>query len=331
MHLRAWIAAGAVALFVLLAPAAAHADHTLLVSKSQARAGDEVEFQISGTRAGESYIVKVGDREVASGIDSAGNGVTDKFRMPDFGGSNQSVSVEVRITVAGDADHLGSYPGGMQYVGASSGGSTPQPAPQPAPTVTVPIAEPDPGPGTSTTPRQRRPRRDPVANPRGRKDPSPTDKPKNEPSGGSPPPSTPTDTGSGATSTGSGGATSTSSDSPPVTVNRGPEVPGPSGPSGPTGGSSPIASVLAPLSGLAQPGKTGFPFLLILLFVLIAATVLTAVGPRLWRRWEPALPWGPEVDDEVRLGALSRASKSGAELQQTIAARRATRSAGRTG
>jgi hypothetical protein len=89
------------------------------------------------------------------------------------------------------------------------------------------------------------------------------------------------------------------------------------------------ATALSPLSGLAEAGKTGFPVLVILLIALLLATALTAAGPRLWQRWEPALPWGPSVDDDVRLTALRRASASGAELQQTIASRKVTRSVGR--
>ena len=89
--------------------------------------------------------------------------------------------------------------------------------------------------------------------------------------------------------------------------------------------------MLSPLSGIAEPGTTGFPILLIVLAMILIALALTAAGPRLWQRYEPALPWGPEVDDETRLTALGRASASGAELQQTIAAKKASRSTGRRG
>ena len=315
MPFRVWIAAVAALLLLLLGPAVAHANHPFSVSKTEAAAGDEVEFQISGTQAGESYIIKVDDREVASGVDSAGNGVSDKFKMPDFGGSNQAVSVEVRVTL-GNEDHLGSQP--MQYLAAFAGGSGSQPAAQPAPVPTVPAPEQDPGAGVAEVPRNPDRPRPTVENPGPTGDPSP--KPENKPP--SNPASPPTDLG-----TGSGSSGPTTSDSSPVSVNRPADVPGPSGPNAPVGTS--LASVLSPLSGLAEPGKTGFPILLILLIVLLVATALTAAGPRLWQHWEPALPWGTDVDDDMRLGALGRASASGAELQQTIAKRRAMRSAGR--
>ena len=105
MHFRACIAAVAAALLLLLGPAAAQASHGFSVSKTEAAAGEEVEFQIAGTQAGESYIIKVEDQEVASGVDNAGNGVTDKFKMPDFGSTSRAVSVEVDITpLGGDAE-----------------------------------------------------------------------------------------------------------------------------------------------------------------------------------------------------------------------------------
>jgi hypothetical protein len=332
MHLRAGIAAAAAALLLLLlGPAVARADHTLSVNKAEAAAGDEVEFQITGTKAGESYIIKVDDREVASGVDSAGNGVTDKFKMPDFGNSNQAVSVEVRISVPNEADHLGSLSPPLRYVTAFAGATPQQPAPQPAPATTVPATVSDPGPGTSTTPRPSRPSRPRTegggggGNNNSNRGESNSNSPPSNGGGSS------TSSGSSSTpssSTPSSTSTSDSSGASPVSGSSGPEVPGPSGPSAAPVGTS-IASALKPISGLVQPGKTGFPILLILLIVLLGATIVTATGPRLWQRWEPSLPWGPQVDDDVRLGALSRASASGAELQQTIAERRATRSAGR--
>jgi hypothetical protein len=88
-----------------------------------------------------------------------------------------------------------------------------------------------------------------------------------------------------------------------------------------------VLPALAPLSGLADAGKTSFPTLLIVLFLLIVAAALTAAGPRLWQRYEPQLALSGAPTDDMRLGALSRASASGAELQKTIAARRASRSA----
>src|SRR5688500_19050507 len=95
MLIRAFIAASASAILLLFAPALAHAEHGFSVSKTEAAAGEEVEFQISGTQPDDSYIVKVENEEVASGFDSDGNGVSDTFTMPDFGGTGKEVWVEV--------------------------------------------------------------------------------------------------------------------------------------------------------------------------------------------------------------------------------------------
>jgi hypothetical protein len=319
---------------LLLVPAVAQANHSFSLSKTEAAAGDEVEFQITSTQAGESYIVRVDDREVASGVDSTGNGVTDKFTMPDLGNSDLAASVEVRITpVNGDPDHFGSQT--LQYLAGPSGGSSSPATVQPAP---VPVATtPDPAPTpVISTPSNNNSNTNKPATTRetSEKKTGKNTTGDNENSNNTGTGTTPTTTTSAPTSTGSSSSSpSTSTRDRSFTSSAAPPAssppPGPTGPNAPVGATT--TTTLSPLSGLAEAGKSGFPVLVILLIVLLAATALIAVGPRLWQRWEPALPWGPAVDDDMRLGALGRASASGAELQQTIAARKVTRGAGRRG
>jgi hypothetical protein len=330
---RSCIASIVAAILLLLGPAVARANHGFSVSATEAHAGDEIEFQIAGTQAGESYIVKVEDQEVASGVDNVGNGITDKFNMPDFGNADKAVLVEVDVTpLGGDPDHRGFQT--IQYLAPSSG-TTGTPTPLPAPIKTV--ADPPPV-------------NDPIAS-----SPPPTSDKKSTDKGTKKTTGTKQKTN---TTTGTGGNTDTTTDTTPATTPAtqtstsssvvddsstaagGPDSPGladdikdaappgPTGPTAPVGGS--IAAALSPLSGFATPGKTGFPILLIVLFVLLAALALTATGPRIWQRYEPALPWGPDADDEIRLTALGRASASSAELQQTIAAKKKSRSVGRS-
>jgi hypothetical protein len=334
MLLRACVAAVSAALLLLLAPAIAQADHAFSVSTTEAAAGEEVEFQIFGTQAGESYIVKVEDEEVASGVDSAGNGVTDRFRMPDLGGASRAISVEVRITpLGGLPDHQGYVNPPMRYRVASSGSGGPVPPP-PAPVRTVTDPEPVEEPKAAAPPASndkknsgKKEKKESGKKPETKTDTGGSDNPSSDTSPQDSPAAAP------VASSGGGGDSGSVSSSPSAPAGAaGIETQAPPGPTGPT--SSPVgsslASALSPLSGLAAPGKTGFPILLILLMVLLAALFLTATGPRIWQRYEPELPWGPDVDDEVRLTALSRASASSAELQQTIASRKAARSNGRS-
>jgi hypothetical protein len=326
MHLRVCIAALAAMFGLLLGPAVAQANHSFSISKTQAAAGDEVEFQITSTQAGESYIVKVDDQEVASGVDSTGNGVSDKFKMPDLGSSDMAVSVEVRITpLNGDPDHFG--PATIQYLAATSGASSGPPVLQPAPVPIATTPNPEPTPVISTPSKPKPKPKNTHENNLPKNTDNPTAHPKTSDQPTTTTTSTPTSTGSGSSSPSVNTSNQPSSTGAVAPTSSPP--PGPTGPNAPVGTST--ATALSPVSGLVEAGKTGFPVLVILLIVLLAATALTAAGPRLWQRWEPALPWGPSVDDDVRLTALRRASASGAELQQTIAARKVTRSVGRTG
>jgi hypothetical protein len=330
---RSCIASVIAAIVLLVGPAVARADHGFTVSKTEAHAGEEIEFQISGTQAGESYIVKVEDQEVASGFDTDGNGISDKFKMPDFGGADTAVLVEVDITpLGGEPNHRGSQI--VNYLApASSSGGTPTVPPVPIKTVTAPAPVDEPT-AAETPPASNKSKPKSKGKSKGKEDNNSNTKTGS--GGGSSPTSDPAPAASPSSPTPDSSSVSDQSstpaggDSPGLadSIKNQAPPPGPTGPTAPVGGS--IAAALSPLSGLAAPGKTGFPILLIVLFVLLAALALIATGPRVWQRFEPALPWGPDADDEIRLTALGRASASSAELQQTIAAKKKLRNVGRS-
>jgi hypothetical protein len=325
------MATTAVLLVLLLGPATAQATHGFSLSTTQAAPGDEVEFSISNTQPGESYIVTVDNEEVASGVDDAGNGVVKTFTMPNLGDSSKSVAAELTVAPTdGTAYHFAPYT--IKYSPAFTGPTQGTGATEPEPVRTVPVAP--------ASPRAQQPARA-TPRPAGKKEPREKgkDKPRKEPRDRSPDPTTtggqtptttftPSATPSPSTTTTSVGSTKSLPGG-----NRGSTLPpGATGPDIPPApeGSTNTAPALTPLSGLAKAGKTGFPMLLLVLALLLLAAALAAAAPRLWQRWQP-VPFGPPESDDMRLGALQRASASGAELQKTIAARRATRSARRTG
>ena len=327
-------ATAAAVLLSLVGPAVAGADQFTL-SRTDAGPGDEVEFTLSGTQAGDSYVLKIEDQEVASGIDSTGNGVTDKFTMPDFGDTARAVSAEVTITPADStqAPRIGSQP--INYSPVFSGTTGTTTVPQLTPVQTVPVVpETTRQPSTTTTPKKTsKPKKE--SRKRTKHQSGGSGKPESKtktPASNFTPAKTTTPAATPAPTPTAPSISSSSTTKTPTSIATAPPA-GPSGPTAPLAAdSSPNAPTPAPVSGLAEVGKTGFPtVLLVLLLCLLASAAALAVGPRLWQRWEPALPWGPDVDKEVRLGALARASASGAELQKTIASRRATRSAGRAG
>jgi hypothetical protein len=327
---RAWLAAAAAALLFLLAPVAAEA-HTFYLSATEAHAGDEVEYSITDTLAGESYVIKVEDKEVVSGVDTVGGGVLDKFVMPDFGDASKAVSVELVVTPTdGSATQKASQP--LKFLSAFVPASA-EPTPSPAPVVTVPAPAPAREPQTSTTPKSNKTK---TGSSNSNKNSTKHKSGGSNDSKGTAQ-TTPADTTSSApTATSTPAADSSPATSTSTEATSGPAAapPGPTGPAAPAtadaGGPSNLPA-LTPLSGVADVGKTGSPALVLLLIVLLAALAITAAGPRLWQRFEPRLLFDAPEDDEMRLGALQRASSRSAELQQTIATRRSARSAGRAG
>lgn len=78
------------------APACA-ADPTFLLAQSEARAGDTVQFSITGTKKRVTYDIEVGGKEVLEGSGSADGMILGQFTMPDLGASNRTVTVQAEI------------------------------------------------------------------------------------------------------------------------------------------------------------------------------------------------------------------------------------------
>ena len=78
------------------APACA-ADPTFLLAQSEARAGDTVQFSITGAKKRVAYEIEVGGKEVLEGSGSANGVILGQFTMPDLGASSKTVTVEAEI------------------------------------------------------------------------------------------------------------------------------------------------------------------------------------------------------------------------------------------
>jgi hypothetical protein len=333
-----------VAIFVAasVAYASHQADPELSLSRTQASSGEEVGFKIANTEAWSEYTLKVENEVVARGSDPAGNGIDDKFKMPDLGNAEKSVTVEVTVKQPSHADpFVGTST--MQYVlfPTAPTGPTSQPQPEPVPLVPTPAAAVAPAPATttapsapsSTKPRKRAAKRNKRTSGNKKQSSGETGG-----SGNSTPASTtpaPTTTVPAAGITNPAPTTSPRSASSPT-----PQKPsGPVGtagfqpPSGPSGGSTPGGTPpSAPITGTATiTGDGGFPTALLVALLLLALAALAVAATRMnyidWHRFRFAFA-GPHDPDEMRLGALARAARSGAETQQAIAVRKASRRSG---
>ena len=78
------------------APACA-ADPTFLLAQSEARAGDTVQFSITGAKKRVTYEIEVGGKEVLEGSGAAHGVILGQFTMPDLGASSRTVTVEAEI------------------------------------------------------------------------------------------------------------------------------------------------------------------------------------------------------------------------------------------
>ena len=85
------------------ATAAACTEPNLVLGRSQAGAGDNVPYSVSGTDQGASYTLDVNGTGVGSGIDNTADpGTSGSFTMPDLGDSPQTVYVRLVTTHEGN-------------------------------------------------------------------------------------------------------------------------------------------------------------------------------------------------------------------------------------
>jgi hypothetical protein len=316
-------------------------DPEISLSKTQAASGEEVGFKIANTEAYSKYTLKVENEVVARGSDPAGNGVDDKFKMPDLGSSEKTVTVEATVEQPSDppdTHFVGTVT--MQYVlfPTAPTGPTSDPQPEPVPLVATPqsapaeAAIPSPpasDPTTGTTHHKSTAKKHSTTN-------------KKESTSGSGGTSTPTPTTTTPAATpiapSAGSNTAAAIRRAQVRTPTSPTTSKPSGPVGtagiqpPTGGpptgSTPLTT---PITGTATvSSSSGFPTAALVALALLALAALAVGATRLrfvdWHRFRFALA-GPHDPDELRLGALARAARSGAESQQAIAVRKASRRA----
>jgi hypothetical protein len=333
-RVRAALVVACTALLLLLGEVATYASHagdpSLFVSESEARPGDRVQFSISSTHSDDTYKLFVDTREVKTGSDPAGNGVSDEFKMPDLGSSDKPVSVEAHVTQSGTTTISTRS---IQFRASSSSATGPT-GPQPqailetAPLVAQPLQRP-----RATAPKRRPARRAPST----RKSPTrarqrDSDTRQREKSTKPDRTPAPQSGGSSPTAVANSGAS-------PSRQKRGRSSPAakpqtPSKPGGPAALTAPAPSSPSPsasssaVTGVADVGGGGLPIAVIVLLALLLLGALAASVAWAANNWRRA-PVDSRDADAVRLAALSRAATAGADFQRTLAQRRASRSTGR--
>jgi hypothetical protein len=343
------------ALALAFSAGVAQAAVTLTVSKPEAAAGEEVPFKIDGTQMWAQYELFLENELIARGEDTSGGGIDQKFLMPDFGGAEKDVTLKAVVQQPGaPTAEEGTFTMRYLLVPKAPAGPTTQPQPEPVVLEPEPAAAVAPPASKGTTPSKKQKKS--KATPQSKQDSGGgggTNKNKNKSkseSGGSSPNTNSTAPTTPATSippSSSGGASPKSGITPPV-------VQKPSGPTGAGGVLPPSVQppaavtgssvVPTPVSGTATLGGGGFPTALLVALMLlglaalvfatrrIAGRYLPGFGGRLSaarRAYQAAGNGNHRMDDEMRLDALGRAARSGAEFQQKLAARRASRTAGR--
>jgi hypothetical protein len=328
---------------VLIAASLAYAatDPSLSLSRNQAASGEEVGFKISNTEAWSTYTLKVENEVVARGSDPAGNGIDDKFKMPDLGSAEKAITVEATVEQPSSPGTAFVGTATMQYVlfPTAPTGPTSDPQPQPVPLAATPVSQVSPTPAQSatgpSTPATNQGKRTKHRSKHTTKNREPT---STGGSGGeSTPISTPTTPSAPIPSSGGSSSPSSTFHTPKTPSAPTPQKPsGPAGaagvappPTGPSGGGPTSGGTLTtPITGTARITSGGISTLLLVGLVLLALAAAAVGASRLrfvdWHRFALA---GADDSDEVRLGALSRAARSGAEAQQAIALRKASRRA----
>jgi hypothetical protein len=146
------IAALAIGTALVLALGAATAsacnEPTLSLGKTQASAGETVPFTIGGTEEGANYTLAIRGQTVASGTDTtAQSGLSGSFSMPDLGGTQTVVYVDMTADHAADGGRW-THTRSIAYVPPSGGSAdmAPPPSQSPAP---PPSQSPAPPPAES--------------------------------------------------------------------------------------------------------------------------------------------------------------------------------------
>jgi VTC domain-containing protein len=135
MRLPVLMAALVGALF--LGTATAHADPGFVLTESQARSGDKVHFSISGLEDEASYVLEIGDEQVAEDSEVSSGQAAGEFTMPDLGSAGRSVTVEAQIKQGDETTNLTRS---LQYLAGSQ--SSDPATPQSAAAVTAAPAAP---------------------------------------------------------------------------------------------------------------------------------------------------------------------------------------------
>jgi hypothetical protein len=323
--------AGALVLAVIVLvclPSAALAD--LFLAKHSGTRGDQIEYSLSAGQPGDAYTIKIDDKELASGVDDTGDGIRDKFTIPDLGDSDLTVTIEATITRAGE-DPIVSDVTFHYLAPAAAGGTTGSGQQQGSGTTSGPIAKAVP-----TAPAK--------SGATGKGSPS------KGTTGGTKKQATKKKSGSNdspayvAPTINSHGSirnvrrhTSVPSTLFPSTAFNGSNLPSapalpPPGVSGNGGIVGTPAPGPAPVGGPVATGgghRTNFdvPAWLVVLLGALTLAALAGAEARLLGLW--GTPIATESSpDETRLLALTRAAQSGATTQQAIAARKGVRTNG---
>jgi hypothetical protein len=125
----------------LLSATAADAHPSFEITAPSARAGDLVNFSISGVEGRVTYALQVGDKHILDGTgggDAAGDVISGTFTFPDLGAAVRSITVEAEIQ---GADKRKKGKRKLEYLGPAPRPTGP---PAPAPPPPLPAVAPQP-------------------------------------------------------------------------------------------------------------------------------------------------------------------------------------------